>query len=1236
MASSSPSGALQETLTLLDTDGTPQTTSEVAGNLDIGRRSTYNRLNRLVEQGYLETKKVGGNGRVWWRPVDEPVAGGPNWNGITDSLVTGLTGTDVAVFVVDEADTVRWVNDATEQFFGFDTETVLGMERCHLVENRIAPRIEDPETFTERLLSPEGADTEQSRWQVTAGPDREQRSLAYRSELIETGSFAGGRIELYHDVTGQRCSDRFQCKAGKQFDQLADVVGEYAICTLDTEGRVQTWSDGARQITGYEAEEIVGDHVSTFYTADDRDDGVPEWNLSVAATHGSIEDEGWRLRKDGSRFWANNTITAVCDDTGDLDGYLTVTRAMTDRTEHEKSLGEQTGRIETREDAPDTELDEIFERIDDAFCALNEQFEFEYVNDSAAAHFGKSERDLLGQKIWNALDVADTDPIIDRFETAMATQKTVSFERYSEVLDFWASVTVYPSMTGLSIYFRDISDGKERERRLQRYEQTIETIWDGVMTIDDDDRFLMVNEAVCEMTGYSRDELLGERISRILPETVTEEARGLNEAVPGGDQEFASLEFDLNTADGETIPVESRFGPYELEDGSTGRTGVVRDVSGRLERERELEESERRYRTLIENFPDGSVGLFDQDLCYTTVGGELLDRLGVDPANRVGERISELYSDELIEQIKPYFEQVFEGESNSAEIEYRTRCLLIKTLPVEDADGTVFAGMLVVQDITERKEREQKLRESEQRYRTLVENFPNGAVALVDEELQYVTVGGHPLEEAETTIDELEGTPLQETLQPEIADFLLPNYEAALDGETRKVVHEIGDHIYQFHFIPVRDCDGEVFAALGMSQDITADRERQRELERHREQLEALNNLNDTVREITDAVINQSTREEIESIVCEHLADSDSYEFAWIGDVNVPTQTVNLRTEAGVDGYLDGTTISVDPDDVHSLGPTGRALRTGELQVAQDVRTDANYQPWQDHVEAYNFHSSAAIPLVHDDSIYGVLNVYADRKKAFENQERTVIRQLGEIIGHAIAATERKRALMSDDVIELQFRIQNLFDALDIEGTAQGKITIDHTIPIGNDEFLIYGTATPDAIDSADSIVETVPHWVEVNYRNDEGTTAFELRVSDPPVLSKVAAMGGSIENAVIEDGDYWMTFHVTPSADIRQIIDTVEKTYPTAEMVKRQQTVRRDRMRGLELNDIISELTDRQQTCLETAVYSGYFEWPRDASAEDVARSIGVSPPTFHEHLRKAEKNVFSSLYSSPVVATE
>jgi len=85
---------------------------------------------------------------------------------------------------------------------------------------------------------------------------------------------------------------------------------------LDPDGRVVSWNEGATAIKGYEPDEILGEHFSTFYTEADRDAGVPERNLRQATESGSVEDEGWRVRKDGSEFWANVTITAVYDDDG--------------------------------------------------------------------------------------------------------------------------------------------------------------------------------------------------------------------------------------------------------------------------------------------------------------------------------------------------------------------------------------------------------------------------------------------------------------------------------------------------------------------------------------------------------------------------------------------------------------------------------------------------------------------------------------------------------------------------------------------------------------------------------------------------------------------------------------------------------------------------------------------------------------------------------------------------------
>ena len=110
---------------------------------------------------------------------------------------------------------------------------------------------------------------------------------------------------------------------------LLESVTDYAIFMLDAEGRVATWNPGATKIKGYAASEIIGRHFSAFYPPEDVAAGKPERELQIAATQGRVEDEGWRVRKDGSRFWANVVITALRDDSGELRGFAKVTRDLT-------------------------------------------------------------------------------------------------------------------------------------------------------------------------------------------------------------------------------------------------------------------------------------------------------------------------------------------------------------------------------------------------------------------------------------------------------------------------------------------------------------------------------------------------------------------------------------------------------------------------------------------------------------------------------------------------------------------------------------------------------------------------------------------------------------------------------------------------------------------------------------------------------------------------------------------
>ena len=124
----------------------------------------------------------------------------------------------------------------------------------------------------------------------------------------------------------------------ERFRLLVEGVIDYAIFMLDPQGQVLTWNTGARRIKGYEAKEIIGQHFSRFYPPEALHRHFPEHELQVAGTEGRFEDEGWRVRKDGTRFWANVVITALRDDTGALRGFAKVTRDLTQRREHEEAL----------------------------------------------------------------------------------------------------------------------------------------------------------------------------------------------------------------------------------------------------------------------------------------------------------------------------------------------------------------------------------------------------------------------------------------------------------------------------------------------------------------------------------------------------------------------------------------------------------------------------------------------------------------------------------------------------------------------------------------------------------------------------------------------------------------------------------------------------------------------------------------------------------------------------------
>ena len=159
---------------------------------------------------------------------------------------------------------------------------------------------------------------------------------------------------------------------------LVQSVTDYAIFLLDERGFVRTWNPGAARLKGYSESEIVGRHFSTFYTQADLDAGKPAWELEVAAKTGRVEDEGWRLRKDGTRFWANVVITALRDKTtGALVGFAKITRDLTERRKAEEQARELAAETAARHQAErvSAQLTELTEQLQQQAIELESQTE---------------------------------------------------------------------------------------------------------------------------------------------------------------------------------------------------------------------------------------------------------------------------------------------------------------------------------------------------------------------------------------------------------------------------------------------------------------------------------------------------------------------------------------------------------------------------------------------------------------------------------------------------------------------------------------------------------------------------------------------------------------------------------------------------------------------------------------------------------------------------------------------
>jgi len=257
--------------------------------------------------------------------------------GVTDDaryrlLVEGIA--DYAIYMLDPTGHVASWNPGARRFKGYEAHEVMG---THF--SRFYPEVDRVAGLPERALQialDEGR-FEQEGWRV-----RKDGSQFWAHVVIDAIRSPAGELlgfaKITRDLTERRAQREALRRSEEQFRLLVQSVTDYAIYMLDAEGRVSSWNAGAERIKLYRPDEAVGQHFGIFYTEEDQQAGVPQMALQTAAREGRFETDGWRVRKDGSRFWASVVVDAIRDDFGDVIGFAKVTRDITERRATQMSL----------------------------------------------------------------------------------------------------------------------------------------------------------------------------------------------------------------------------------------------------------------------------------------------------------------------------------------------------------------------------------------------------------------------------------------------------------------------------------------------------------------------------------------------------------------------------------------------------------------------------------------------------------------------------------------------------------------------------------------------------------------------------------------------------------------------------------------------------------------------------------------------------------------------------------
>ncbi|NHN46035.1 PAS domain S-box protein [Halostella sp. JP-L12] len=1181
------------------------------------------------------------------------------------------------VYALDGEGYFEFVNDAIEPLTGYEPDDMIGE---HVSTAMTDEDLAEARELTRELRADDDAfyrAFEMDLQTADGGAVETENHVALLPD--DDGEFAG-TAGIVRDITKRKRRERQLREAN---ERLGAIVGASpaALVSTDLEGNVDLWNPAAERIFGWSADEVQG--VRLPIVPDDRENEFAEVRERIDAGEVVTGMETKRRTRDGTLVDVSLSAAPLRDSDGEVAGLVAAIEDVSKRKEQErelertKDLLEQAQRLaavggwelDVREDRPTVawtdELYEIFDVPPGTDVALDEALNLYHPDD----------RDAIEDAVRTATESGESYDVEARIITRSGEERWVRsigepIVDGDEVVELRGSV-------------QDITDRKRREHKLERTSELLEQSqriaevggWTVDVTDEPENRLTEWTEKMFDIFELSRDGplLVEKALEYYHPDDRDEQREAVERAIERG--EAWDREARLITAAGNERWVRTAGEPV-AEDGEVRRLyGAVQDITERKEREAELE----RTKNLLQQA--GRIAKFGgweldlrSDPPEMTWDDELYRIHGVSSGTEIdlGSTL-ELYHDDDRDFIERKFHDAIEtGEGYDMEVRLSatgtdTRWVRAIGEPVFD-DGEVVKLRGSVQDITEQKERELALRSLHDTARGLLntEAAPEVAELVVDAAEDVVDVAGVGIylfdgeatglervscSSAFTSVCCGEEVVTAGDMDSPLWDSFVTNTQtvvddpASFDGSTlfddevdEALLVPLGDHgvVVVAAAEPIDEGTRRHVETLAATTEAAFDRleseeslrERDEELEAQNRRLRRQIQINEIIRSIDQSLIGAESQEEIERTVCERLVASEDIEFAWIGGPDVAGSELRPRARAGGDKeYLEAVLLDLDdPSPEPSVG----AATTEEPAVVRNVVDRLKEEPWRKDALSRNFHSIVAVPLSVDEYSYGVLTVYADEPNAFGDLECEVFAELGESIANSITAVKTRQALYADAHLELTLRL-DASDALlsRIARAADCEVEYEGMGTHASDETRLFFSTTGADADAVQRVLDDLVS-VEESRLISEGDDRclFEATVSRDLIASRLVRHGGSPRSMRADADGMEVVVDVPTTTDVREFIGMLRDAYPSVELAARRDVQRATHTRRDLVRSLFENLTDRQLEVLRTAYFSGFFEWPRESTGEDVAEMLGVSQPTVNRHLRLGQGRLLEQLF--------